>query len=70
MTDQIKTILERHGIDYYTIAMKTRLQNALIEICEEQKKQCRHSVLVKIDSNLLGANKVLDLILNSKNIAE
>ena len=66
MKTQTDLILEKHGID----PLLGDLQSAIIEICEEQKRQCRHSVLVKIDSNLLGANKVLDLILNSKNIAE
>ena len=74
MNDKIKEILKRrgalhtiNGTRFYT---EDSLNSFAIEICEEQKKQCRHSVLVKIDSNLVGANKVLDFILNSKNIAE
>jgi hypothetical protein len=40
MNDKIKAILEKHGIYAEGKYIEVDLNNAIIEICEEQKKEC------------------------------
>jgi hypothetical protein len=63
MNETIKTILEKHNIDleYYFEQTKINLNSAIIEICEEQKKE--DAKVYKLPHNQYR-------ILNSKNIAE
>lgn len=62
MNELIKKILEKHEIDLepYKSLFIVDLNNAIIEICEEQKKECA--------KNCLSMDYVLAL--KSKNIAE
>ena len=65
MNVQIKNILEKNNIAMLNdvwVVTKSDLHNAIIEICEEQKKQC---VLVFEEDSIYE-----EQILNSINIAE
>ncbi len=63
MNELIKQILEKHEIDLepYKSLFIVDLNNAIIEICEEQKKECAKDSLYFYDKNIID---------NSKNIAE
>lgn len=64
MTDQIKTILEKNGVNCYLISQSyiDNISNAIIEICEEQKNEC---------ATIFDEDSIYEeQILNSKNIAE
>lgn len=62
MNDKIKAILEKHRIqtDPKLLGVSD-LNNAIIEICEEQKKEC---------TKLFEYNYQKKDIINSKNIAQ
>ncbi len=63
MNDKIKAILEKYEIDLepYKALFIVDLNNAIIEICEEQKLECSNSCQDEFEAICL---------LNSKNIAE
>jgi len=61
MNDKIKAILEKHGIYAEGKYIEFDLNNAIIEICEEQKKEC---------AKLFEYHYQKKAILNSKNIAQ
>jgi hypothetical protein len=63
MNQKITEILEKHEIDLepYKALFIVDLNNAIIEICEEQKLEC---------SNLCQDEFEAICLLNSKNIAE
>lgn len=63
MNDKIKNILEKHlaSAMIHSPAIVVRLNCAIIEICEEQKKGC--AKVYKLPHNQ-------KFIINSKNIAE
>jgi hypothetical protein len=60
MNDKIKTILEKHNILPCQPILVENLNSAIIEICEEQKKECASKYEYPYN----------EWILNSKNIAE
>ena len=65
MNGQIKNILEKNNIAMLNdvwVVTKSDLQNAIIEICEEQKKQC--ALVFEEDS------QYEEDVFNAKNIAE
>ena len=65
MNGQIKNILEKNNIAMLNdvwVVTKSDLHNAIIEICEEQKKQC---------ASIFDEDSIYEeQILNCKNIAE
>ena len=61
MNDKIKTILEKHELADLGNNMTKDLNNAIIEICDEQKKE---------DANNLRLETSKNIIINSKNIAQ
>lgn len=83
MNDKIKSILEKHGViftqrgtSYPQISMTantTLLNNAIIEICEEQKKQSANvATILFVNTGGLKPTPIVDRksITNSKNIAQ
>ena len=67
MNDKIKAILEKHRIqtDPKLLGVSD-LNNAIIEICEEQKKECAE----RFSKQGLLYKAISELILNQKNIAQ
>ena len=61
MNDKIKAILKKHELADLGNNMTKNLNNAIIEICEEQKKEC---------AKLFEYNYQKKDIINSKNIAQ
>ena len=62
MNNKIKAILEKHfNMDLLTDYDAKDLNNAIIEICDEQKKE---------DANNLRLETSKNIIINSKNIAQ
>ena len=67
MNDKIKAILKKHfNMDLLTDYDAKDLNNAIIEICEEQKKECAE---IFSEGGLLY-KAIGELIINSKNIAQ
>ncbi len=72
MNQKIKEILEKHIDidqllpDYY----HEGLNNALVEICEEQKKECAERFNNKGLSNKVINDIINEIIIDSKNIAQ
>ena len=66
MNDKIKAILEKHELADLGNNMTKNLNNAIIEICEEQKKECAE---IFREGGLLY-KAIGELIINSKNIAQ
>ena len=67
MNDKIKAILKKHfNMDLLTDYDAKDLNNAIIEICEEQKKECAE----RFSKKGLLYKAISELILNQKNIAQ
>ena len=67
MNDKIKAILEKHfNMDLLTDYDAKDLNNAIIEICEEQKNECAE----RFSKKGLLYKAISELIINQKNIAE
>ena len=67
MNDKIKTILEKHfNMDLLTDYDAKDLNNAIIEICEEQKKECAE----RFSKKGLLYKAISNLIIDQKNIAK
>jgi len=67
MNDKIKAILEKHfNMDLLTDYDAKDLNNAIIEICEEQKKECAE----RFSKKGLLYKAISELIINQKNIAK
>ena len=67
MNDKIKAILEKHfNMDLLTDYDAKDLNNAIIEICEEQKKECAE----RFSKKGLLYKAISELIINQKNIAQ
>ena len=64
MNELIKQIIEKHEIDLepYKSLFIVDLNNAIIEICEAQKKECA--------SGVPSQYGIKELVNNTKNIAE
>ena len=64
MNPKIREILEKHepNAEWWFKATKININKAIIEICEEQKKECAE--------HLYDANNRTELLLLSKNIAK
>ena len=70
MNDKIKTILEKHfNMDLLSDYDAKDLNNAIIEICEEQMKNTVKEAKILSRTKVVYADDMDDL-LNSKNIAE
>ena len=70
MNDKIKAILEKHfNMDLLTDYDAKDLNNAIIEICEEQMKNTVKEAKILSRTKVVYADDMDDL-LNSKNIAE
>ena len=69
MNDKIKTILEKHGIYAEGKYIEFDLNNAIIEICEEQMKNTVKEAKILSRTKVVYADDMDDL-LNSKNIAQ
>ena len=70
MNDKIKTILEKHfNMDLLTDYDAKDLNNAIIEICEEQMKNTVKEAKILSRTKVVYADDMDDL-LNSKNIAQ
>lgn len=67
MNNKIKAILEKHfNMDLLTDYDAKDLNNAIIEICEEQKKECAE----RFSKKGLLYKAISELIINQKNIAQ
>ena len=70
MNDKIKAILKKHfNMDLLTDYDAKDLNNAIIEICEEQMKNTVKEAKILSRTKVVYADDMDDL-LNSKNIAE
>lgn len=70
MNDKIKAILEKHfNMDLLTDYDAKDLNNAIIEICDEQIKNTIKEAKILSRTKVVYADDMDDL-LNSKNIAE
>ena len=70
MNDKIKAILEKHfNMDLLTDYDAKDLNNAIIEICEEQMKNTVKEAKILSRTKVVYADDMDDL-LNSKNIAQ
>ena len=70
MNDKIKAILEKHfNMDLLTDYDAKDLNNAIIEICDEQMKNTVKEAKILSRTKVVYADDMDDL-LNSKNIAE
>jgi hypothetical protein len=70
MNDKIKAILEKHfNMDLLTDYDAKDLNNAIIEICEEQMKNTVKEAKILLRTKVVYADDMDDL-LNQKNIAK
>lgn len=69
MNDKIKAILKKHELADLGNNMTKNLNNAIIEICEEQMKNTVKEAKILSRTKVVYADDMDDL-LNSKNIAE
>ena len=70
MNDKIKAILEKHfNMDLLTDYDAKDLNNAIIEICDEQMKNTVKEAKILFRTKVVYADDMDDL-LNSKNIAQ
>lgn len=66
MNNKIKAILEKHGIYAEGKYIEFDLNNAIIEICDEQKKECAE----RFSKQGLLYKAISNLIIDQKNIAK
>jgi len=69
MNDKIKAILKKHELADLGNNMTKNLNNAIIEICEEQMKNTVKEAKILSRTKVVYADDMDDL-LNSKNIAQ
>lgn len=69
MNDKIKAILKKHELADLGNNMTKNLNNAIIEICDEQIKNTIKEAKILSRTKVVYADDMDDL-LNSKNIAE
>lgn len=69
MNDKIKAILEKHELADLGNNMTKNLNNAIIEICEEQMKNTVKEAKILSRTKVVYADDMDDL-LNQKNIAQ